>query len=121
MEGKGTAGAGGERIAAEYLRLAGYRIIETNHRTGHLEIDIIAELEGCLVFVEVRTRRSGNFGDALSSVDRGKVCRIRRAAGRYLSALKGGRHYDTVRIDVIGIDIRASRGEMSLRHIRGAA
>ncbi len=121
MEGKGRTGAGGERIAAEYLRLAGYRIIDTNHRTGHLEIDIIAEKDDCLVFVEVRTKRSGAFGDSLSSVDRGKISRIRRAAGRYLSAMKRERPYGTVRIDVIGIDILPLQGEMSLRHIRGAA
>jgi len=120
VEGKAVTGARGERIAAEYLRLIGYRIIETNHRIGHLEIDIVAEKDDCLVFVEVRTKRSRTFGDALSSVDRNKRSRLRRAAGSYLSALEAERSCRDIRIDVIGIDISASQGEMSLRHIRGA-
>ena len=119
MDGRNETGGRGERIAAEYLMLAGYRIIETNLRTGRLEVDIVASMGDCLVFVEVKTRRSDGFGDALSAVTPAKVSRIARAAGRYLAGGSSGRYFREVRIDVIGIDISTGRGRMSLRHLRG--
>ena len=51
-----------ERLAAEYLKLKGYRIIETNYRSPAGEIDIIAREKETLVFVEVKARRSSRFG-----------------------------------------------------------
>jgi putative endonuclease len=69
-----------EDIAATYLADRGYKIIERNFlcRTG--EVDIIAEHDGCLVFVEVRSRHSRSTYDPVYSVDRRKQNRIVRAA-----------------------------------------
>ena len=49
-------GALGEEVAAHYLSQLEYRLLERNWRTGHLEVDIIADYYGEIVFVEVKTR-----------------------------------------------------------------
>ncbi len=48
----------GEQAAADYLRAKGYIIRDVHWRTGRKEVDIVAETEGTLVFVEVKARRS---------------------------------------------------------------
>lgn len=48
----------GEEAAVNYLRVKGYIILDRHWRTGHKEVDIVAETEGTLVFVEVKARRS---------------------------------------------------------------
>ena len=118
MAGRGT-GASGERIAAEYLRLSDYRILESNYRSGHLEIDLIAEDNGCLVFVEVKTRRGDPFGSALESVSRSKMRNIREAARIYISRTRGGSGYAEYRFDLVAIDLDSDGEGMVLRHVKG--
>ncbi len=69
-------GALGEKIAAEYLTGLGYVIRERNFRSREGEIDIIAEKDDFLVFVEVRTRRSLSFGTPEESVTAKKKERL---------------------------------------------
>ena len=78
-------GQRGEELAAEYLLGAGYRIIERNHRNHYGEIDIIAREGGCLVFVEVKTRKNALFSHPCEAVTRNKQIRIGRVAQDYLS------------------------------------
>ena len=52
-----------ETLAVRYLEKQGYRIIERNYRTRYGEIDIIAKDGDTLVFVEVKARSTGKFGD----------------------------------------------------------
>ena len=81
-------GAYGERIAARYLRLHGYFVRKRNWRTGHLELDIIAETLRDLAFVEVKTRTyrqiDGFSKPPSSAVDAEKQSMTRQAARRYL-------------------------------------
>ncbi|MDQ7825007.1 MAG: YraN family protein [Candidatus Eremiobacteraeota bacterium] len=77
-------GREGEERAQQYLRGKGYTILETNFRALRKEIDIIARLGEEMVFVEVKTRRTRDFGDPTEAVDRGKQRRIRQAALSYL-------------------------------------
>ena len=65
-------GAFGERVAAAHLEAKGYRILERNYRRREGEIDIVAVSGGCLVFVEVRTRRGKERGSAVESVSPAK-------------------------------------------------
>ena len=69
-------GALGEKIAAEYLTRLGYVIRERNFRSREGEIDIIAEKDDFLVFIEVRTRRSLSFGTPEESVTAQKKERL---------------------------------------------
>ena len=79
-------GRAGERIAAEYLRERGYRIVTTNWRTRLGELDLIAEQGGTLVFVEVRTRGSHTLGTAAESVGPAKRRQLLTMAQQYLQA-----------------------------------
>ncbi len=76
-------GAFGEKLAAELLVDKGYRIVETNFRCPEGEIDIVARDGDCLVFVEVRARRSRRFGTPEESITGRKKEHIRSAAARY--------------------------------------
>ena len=66
----------GEDLAAKVLQENGYNVIARNLHTLHGEVDIIAEGEGCICFVEVRTRRKDSMVSPLESVTPAKRQRI---------------------------------------------
>lgn len=74
-----------EEIAIALLQEQGYLILEKNHNNPYGEIDIIAQEQNTLIFVEVKYRSSGRYGDALEAVDRQKQKRICRSALYYCS------------------------------------
>ena len=74
----------GEMRAAAFLRGQGMRILKKRWRTAHGEIDLIMRDGDNIVFVEVKTRKTGRPGDGLTAVDRNKQKRIVRAATIYL-------------------------------------
>lgn len=74
----------GEKLAGEFLGKNGYRILETNYRCPEGEIDIIARHEDTLVFVEVRTKKSQQFGSPEESITPAKMEKLRTLAARYL-------------------------------------
>ena len=97
-----TLGAAGEAAAASYLASRGYRILERNARAGGVELDIVAERRGVVVFVEVKTRRSATCGTAEEAVDARKRARIVRGAVAWLSARAGrtrGVRFDVIRCE----------------------
>lgn len=114
-------GAEGEQMAADYLEGAGYEILARNWRYPFGEIDILARDDDprVVVLVEVKTRVVlGGDADLVPelSVDRRKRDRYRYMALRYISEHP---EYDTVRFDVIAINLTGHcRGR--LRHLRGA-
>ena len=81
-------GASGEKLACRFLRRNGYRILYRNFkgRTGG-EIDVVCRDNDALVFVEVKTRTSEDFGRPLEAVDRQKQRRISRGALAWLRML----------------------------------
>ncbi len=108
-------GALGEKRAAEFLKKRGYRILETNFRCREGELDIISRDKDCLVFVEVRTRSSADFGTPEESITRAKKEKLVAVALAYLQthrnlpeswrfdvvAVEVGRQGETIRIEVI--------------------
>ena len=74
----------GERLAAEKLIADGYRVLERNFRCQYGEIDIVAEDEQELVFVEVKTRRGVAFGRPEEAVTWRKQRKIVQVATCYL-------------------------------------
>ena len=102
-----ATGARGEALAAAYLRGLGYTIVATNWRCRRGEIDIIARDEATLVFVEVRTRSSGQAGSAEESVTPAKQRRLAELAQTYLHFLESaGRPWGGPwRIDVIALQL----------------
>ena len=79
-----SVGKLGEDLAANFLEEKGFNIIERNYRFGHGEIDIVAEKEEMLIFIEVKTKKFGDFGDPINWVSRGKQKQIGRIARGYL-------------------------------------
>ncbi len=108
-------GALGEKRAAEFLKQRGYRILETNFRCREGELDIISRDNDCLVFVEVRTRSSADFGTPEESITRAKKEKLVAVALAYLQthrnlpeswrfdvvAIEVGPQGETIRIEVI--------------------
>jgi putative endonuclease len=77
-------GATGEEHAVRALKKARYRILDRNFRTPVGEIDIVAQEGDCLVFVEVRTRASTDYGLPQETVIERKQKRLSKAAKWYL-------------------------------------
>ena len=114
-----AAGLWGEKVAARYLKRMGFKVIGQRVRVGRKdELDILARDEDCLVFVEVKTRRSEDFGRAASAVDRHKRFRMSRAAVRYLMKLRN--KPDHIRFDVVEVIGRWDEGDPEIRHIPNA-
>lgn len=108
----------GEERAARYLRLHGYRIVETNYSCRLGEIDLIARKGRYLVFVEVKLRKSGDSAAAREFVTRSKQQRILSTAAVYLA-----QHETELqpRFDVIEIYApQGEKGKITINHIEDA-
>ena len=89
-------GALGEQLAVEHLQSLGLRVLTRNWRCRYGELDVIAADDAAriVVFVEVKTRTSDQFGGVEQAVTPDKVRRLRRLAGLWLAAQDGaGRRY----------------------------
>jgi putative endonuclease len=104
-------GQAAETLARRYLESLGMRVLARNVRGQGGEIDIVARDGETVVFVEVKARRSGSYGTALSAVDVRKRRRIRAVAADFLQI-----HAPTAkaRFDVLAID------GTQVRHYRNA-
>lgn len=100
---KREVGKAGEDTAIYFLQNKGLEIIARNYYTFNSEIDIVAREKEYLVFVEVKERKSDEFGNPLYAVTKVKQKRLVKAAMQFMYE----NHYsqDTfVRFDVIGIN-----------------
>ncbi|MDR0836480.1 MAG: YraN family protein, partial [Tannerella sp.] len=84
-------GKQGEDFAKQYLIDNGYKILETNWRSGHLEIDIIAQKYDFLSIIEVKTRASNAYGYPEEFINKAKMRNLVRAAEVYILR-KGYQH-----------------------------
>jgi putative endonuclease len=99
----------GENLAVEELTRRGYVILERRYRTRHGEIDIVAEDEGTLVFVEVKAREDLTCGSAAEAVTRDKQRKVVSRAVEYLASndVSDCRcRFDVVAIDFAGSAVR---------------
>jgi len=84
-----TQGLSAEQQACDYLLGRGLALVERNYRTPHGEIDLIMRDAKGMVFVEVRFRRSRDFGGPAESVNRAKQDKLRASAAHYLQRHRG--------------------------------
>ena len=84
MHNRQRLGQRGESVAAEKLATLGYEIVTRNYRCVSGEIDLIARHNATWVFVEVRTRRSENFGTPEESITPRKRAHLVASAQSYL-------------------------------------
>lgn len=97
-----TIGTRYEKVAAEYLEQKGYKILQKNYRNRYGEIDVIAQKDAVLVFIEIKFRSSDSYRDPLEAVDQRKQKRISQTALFYYAA-HGYSENASCRFDVIGI------------------
>jgi len=93
----------GEKLAKDFLKKRGYRILETNYRCPEGEIDIVAKHKGSLVFIEVRTKTNLEFGSPEESITPTKRERMKTTASYYRQT-----HNDLPllwRIDVVAVEL----------------
>jgi putative endonuclease len=96
-------GAAAEDLAARYLAERGLRVVERNFRVRGGELDLICLDGEAVVFVEVRLRRSANFGGAAASITATKQARVIMAARHWLA--RHGRYNDRpCRFDCVLMD-----------------
>lgn len=114
---KKIIGSKGEEIAENLLLSKGYKIIRKNFRFGRYgEVDIIAEIDELLVFVEVKLRTNMKYGKPEDQINQTKIQNFKRACQGYLyiNNIKD----KEIRIDFIGIDF--SEDQARINHIENA-
>jgi len=113
---KKTIGLSGEQAAAAYLKSRGFKIIQANYRAAGAEVDLIASTGDILCFIEVKTRKTCDYGAPEAFVTRPKQLKIIRAA-RIFSARKPYRGF-RVRFDVVSV--LRSADELACDHLENA-
>jgi putative endonuclease len=108
----------GEEVAASYLARHGHRIVERGWRCAIGEIDLVTRDGEALVFVEVRTRRTGAPGAAEESIGPAKRARLARLAYAYLAA--SDHHSSAWRIDVVAVEVDRAGRAAGINHIPSA-
>jgi len=112
------AGLWGEEQAERFLKKLGWRILGRRVRLGRDELDLVARAGEVLVFVEVKTRGSEDFGRPFDAVGRDKRRSLSRAAIHYLKRLRERPNY--FRFDVLEVVGTREQGEPKIRHIENA-
>ena len=129
---KQAFGALGERVAERWLRRQGWRILDRRFRSGHRDLDLVAERDGVVAFVEVKARRGLGGGDPVEAVGWRKQRELVRSAQVWIS--RRGRPSYAYRFDVVGVlwagsDTRpgsrsapglGSGGSVRVRHVENA-
>jgi len=118
MSTRMRTGAQGEEIALHHLRAQGMQLRARNWRSTDGEIDLILEEEGCLVFVEVKTRVGRSFGSPEEAITSSKKDRLERVALAYLQA--EALEDTDWRVDVVAVELTASGRIRRLDHYRDA-
>ncbi|MFH0879063.1 MAG: YraN family protein [Lentisphaerota bacterium] len=112
-------GRWGEAVAEKALKQKGFEMLGRRVRVGvRDEIDLIARDRDCLVFVEVKTRKSETFGRPIESVNRAKRHTLSRAAIRYMMRLREKPDY--FRFDVVEVVGQDTDAHPVIRHIENA-
>jgi putative endonuclease len=100
-DSKQLLGKEGERLAEQYLKKKGYKIVERNYRCRGAELDLIVLDRRVIVFVEVKTRTGHGFGSPFEAVEFRKQQKMIQAAQYFLNERK--LHQRDARFDVVGI------------------
>lgn len=105
----------GEHLAKEHLLKNGYNILHSNWRFKKYEVDIIAQKDHLIVFVEVKTRKNDIFGEPQIFVSKQKQNNIIKAAQQYLEL---NNISNESRFDIIAII--SQNQQINIKHLEGA-
>ena len=106
----------GEKIAKQYLKRHKYKILEINYYAKVGEIDIIAQKDITIIFVEVKTRTNLKYGTPAMAINQNKKRHIKMSAQYYV--LKNNYKKFNIRFDVIEVFIKD--GKCNINHIQNA-
>ncbi len=114
IRNKRSIGSIGEKIAADYLKNCGFIIVKQNFRVGKLgEIDIVAQENEYICFMEVKSRNSLLYGSPAEAVNKKKQEQIKKIAGIYINQNK---LYDKcIRFDVV--EVMLCKKSLNVREI----
>lgn len=114
-----SRGAAGEVLAARFLRDKGYKLLSSNFRCRQGEIDVIAQKDGFLVFVEIKTRQRDSMYLPREAVTGAKQRRLIQTAGVFLSRFptKLQPRFDVIEVVTESAD---SLKVVEINHIVGA-
>jgi len=99
----------GERQATIYLQSLGYHIISLNWRYKHWEVDLIAQDENVLVFVEVKSRSRTSYGLPADFVDIKKQANLIKAADAYIESTS---YEGEIRFDIVSVYLDTNKIEL---------
>lgn len=97
-----STGKAAEDAATEYLRQKKYKIIDRNWRTRQCEIDIVAKKKNTIYFIEVKYRKSADFGSGLDYITPKKQKQMAFAAIMWVSAHDYDGDYKLSAVEVTG-------------------
>ena len=106
----------GERVAERWLRRRGWRVLQRRFRSGHRDIDLVAERDGLVAFVEVKARKGDRFADPVEAVHWRKQRELVRSAAVWID--RHGRPNESYRFDVIGVLMEGNA--VRIKHIENA-
>ena len=110
-----SLGKYGEDLASDYLIGHGYSLIQRNFKARYGEIDIIAQKNSVLVFIEVKTRMGKKYGTPEEAVTKRKIHEVTMTSEYYY--LLNPQLPKAHRIDVIAIELFPDKTIKDLRHI----
>jgi len=114
MYARHILGKNGEDEAVKYLEKQGYTIIERNFSCRQGEIDIIALDKNYLVFIEIKSRTSIEYGLPSESVTERKIKHMLKAIQYYLYK----RHLENTNIRIDAIEVYVQANKYSINHIK---
>lgn len=103
-----------ESLALKYLKNKGYRIIGQNKQISHLEIDILANFKGKLVFIEVKSRINTSFEEIEDAMTSFKLKKLKRAINRYIYRRKIDP--DCVQLDFVAVNLNYNTKIANIKH-----
>lgn len=104
----------GEELAAKYLIKNSYQILERNFHTRFGEIDIICKKKDTIIFIEVKTKTSINYGTPEEMINQNKINKIQKMANVYLTTKR--LHNYSIRLDAIAITLDGNGQVQSFNH-----
>ncbi len=116
MDARQRFGEHAERLAVAYLERGGWRILDRNWRFHHKEIDLVAERDGLVAFIEVKARGAARLAHPLEAIGAAKRRDLATAARAWVAAR--GAPYRAFRFDAISVT-RGAAGT-SVRHVEDA-
>jgi putative endonuclease len=106
----------GERIAERWLRKHGYTILARRFRFGRRDIDLVAQRDTLIAFVEVKARKGEDFGDPVEAVHHRKQRELTKSARVWID--RHGRAGEQYQFDVVGVLVADAR--VQVKHVTNA-